>query len=211
MPGLVPWNLRAFEGGGFCMGLGGFGRWCQMVSWNSNVFTRFGFEQIVCQENAVFLADADWKSLCLDLILAPKQHVCVQSDQLETSLFRCQILDVFIQDCVAAPSLLQPLVSVVGTFLTWLSTQIHSSFHRFLMGSISLVWLTSLCLLIGCCTFIWCHAFVSGCWDWREKAEKDSWYSIQAYSSKVSIFKLIVEINLLSYSMLWAMGISQFD
>ena len=25
MPGLLPWNLRAFEGGGFCMGLGGFG------------------------------------------------------------------------------------------------------------------------------------------------------------------------------------------
>ena len=69
---------------------------------------------------------------------------------------------------------------------------------------ISLVWLTSLCLLIGCCAFIWCHAFISGCWDWREKAEKDSWYSIQAYSSKVSIFKLIVEIHLLSYSMLWA-------
>ena len=89
-----------------------------MVSWNSNVFTRFGFEQIACQQNAMFLADADWKSLCLDLILAPKQHVCVQSDQLETSLFWCQILDVCIQDCVAAPSLLQPLVSVVGTFLT---------------------------------------------------------------------------------------------
>ena len=99
-----------------------------MVSWNSNMFTRFGFEQIACQQNAMFLADADWKSLCLDVILAPKQHVCVQSDQL--SLFRCQILDVCIQDCVAAPSLLQPLVSVVATLL---STQIHPSFHGFLI------------------------------------------------------------------------------
>ena len=58
-----------------------------MVSWNSDMFTRFGFEQITCQQNAMCLADADWKSLCLDVILAPKQHVCVQSDQLETSLF----------------------------------------------------------------------------------------------------------------------------
>lgn len=47
-----------------------------------------------------------------------KTAFCVQSDQLETSLFRCQILDVCIQDCVAAPSLLQPLVLVVATLLT---------------------------------------------------------------------------------------------
>ena len=80
------------------------------------MFRRFGFEQTACQQNAMLLADADWKSLCLHLILAPKQHACVQSDQL--SLFRCQILDVCIQDCVAAPSLLQPLVSVVATLLT---------------------------------------------------------------------------------------------
>ena len=82
------WNHEtsgAFEGGGFCMGLGGFGvNWCQL---NSNMFTRFGLEQIAYQQNAMFLADVGWKSRCLDLILAPKQHVCVQSDQLETSLF----------------------------------------------------------------------------------------------------------------------------
>ena len=79
------------------------------------------------------------------------------------------------------------------------------------MGSISLVWLTSLCLLIGCCAFMWCYAWISGCWDWREKAEKGSWYSIQAYSSKVWIFwtncrsdKTDKQIHLLSYSLSWA-------
>ena len=60
------WNHEtsgAFEGGKFCMGLGGFGvNWCQV---NSNMFTRFGFEQISCQQNAMFLADADWKSLAI--------------------------------------------------------------------------------------------------------------------------------------------------
>ena len=101
---------------GFGWVLGGFGvKWCHV---NSNMFRRFGFEQIVCQQNAMFLADVGWKSRCLDLILAPRKHFRVQSGQLETSLLRCQILDVFIQDCVAAPSLLQPLVSVVATLLT---------------------------------------------------------------------------------------------
>ena len=79
------------------------------------MFTRFGFRQISCQQNAIFVADADWKSLGLHLILAPKQHVCVQSDQLETSFFLCQTLDVSIQNCVALLSLSQPLVSVVPT------------------------------------------------------------------------------------------------
>ena len=84
------------------------------------MFTRFGFERISCQQNAMFVADADWKSLRLNLILAPKQHFCVQSDQLETSFFLCQTLDVSIQNCVVLLSLSQPLVSVVGTFLTYL-------------------------------------------------------------------------------------------
>ena len=56
------------------MGLHGF--WC-IASWNRNMFTRFGLEQIACQQNAMFVADADWKCLCLDLILAPKRHFCV--------------------------------------------------------------------------------------------------------------------------------------
>ena len=100
----------------FAWVLGGFGvKWCQV---NSNMFTRVGFQQIACQQNGMFLADVGWKSLCLDPILAPKQHFCVQSDQLETSLFWRKILDVCIQDCVAAPSLLQPLVLVVATLLT---------------------------------------------------------------------------------------------
>ena len=70
------------------------------------MFTRFGFEQIACQQNAMFVADADWKSLCLDLVLAPRQK------------FLYQILDVSIQDCVAYLCFLQRLVSVIGTCLT---------------------------------------------------------------------------------------------
>ena len=71
MPGLVPWNLRSLWRWWVLHG-SGWVWW--MVSWNSNMFTRFGFEQITCQQNAMFLADVGWKSLCLDVILVPKQH-----------------------------------------------------------------------------------------------------------------------------------------
>ena len=107
------------EGGKFCMGfgwvLGEFGvKWCQV---NSNMFTRFGFEQIVCQQMPCFLQmlagnfvvgpDFGSKTACLCTV-GPTRDV----------LFRCQILDVCIQDCVAALCLLRPLVSAVATFLT---------------------------------------------------------------------------------------------
>ena len=37
--------------------------------------------------------------------------------------------------------------------------------------------------------------YISGCWDWREQAEKGSWYSIQA---RCGFLKLIVEVRKLT-------------
>ena len=74
----------AFDGGEFCMGLGGCSGWCHGTAMCSQGLAS---NRSLVNKNAMFLADADWKSLCLDLILAPKQHFCVQSDQLESSFF----------------------------------------------------------------------------------------------------------------------------
>ena len=167
MPGLVPWNLRSLWRWWV---LHGFGWVWWMVSngvMNSNVFTRFGFEQIACQQNAMFLADADWKWTWFWL----------QNSMFLYSRTNCPF-SVSNSWCVhprlCCSSFSSSATRLGGCDLAYLVEHADPLLISWISDLISLVWLTSLCLLIGCCAFIWCHAFISGCWDWREKAEKDS-------------------------------------
>ena len=107
-----------------------------------------------------------------------------QSDQRETSFF-----SVSNSWCVH-PKLRCTSVSFSATrlggwdisyLLSWVlgSTPYLALFHGFLIW---FHWFHCACWLVSLRWFdiIWCHAFISGCWDWREQAEKGSWYSIQA-------------------------------
>ena len=189
MPGLVPWNLRSLWR---WQNLNGFGWVWWMVSWNSNMFTRFGFEQIACQQNAMFLADVGWKSLCFGPDFGSKTAcLCTVGPIGDFPFLVSNSWCVHPRLCFSSFSSSATRLggwALSCLTISWISDGIDFDFI----------------VLVDFFTLIWCHASISG---WGKKRKKvpgtvfkqgvDLWTNCRSE-------KTDKQSDLISYSLSWA-------